>query len=337
MKFDSPLFDRIRVKPEKDRRRNPTAVLRLERLNNAATHRAPKGRPRENEYWRFCLEHVREYNHSYNYFSGMSDDAVLKYQKDAITGHRPTWKMGTGNAVPARSFGTTARDPFKVFRERLRGEEQKRERAARRPQRRAQGAERTRSRCRRRQGGDQGEVQDAGEAPPSRRQRRRPRDRGQAARDHPGLQLSEIGRFRLSETGRGCRAAGVRLPSGPGLDARERLAIAMNRMPRTDERDGPCGTAGAVRPVAARRPRRLRPRSAGDLVRAARRSSPRPSRLCHRSFMVVAWITQAMDYALAGLIGCFLFWALGVVAFRVAFSGFANDTAWFLFGALLSA
>ena len=52
-------------------------------------------------------------------------------------------------------------------------------------------------------------------------------------------------------------------------------------------------------------------------------------------FMVVAWITQAMDYALAGFVGCFLFWALGIVGFPVAFSGFANDTAWFLFGALL--
>jgi sodium-dependent dicarboxylate transporter 2/3/5 len=53
------------------------------------------------------------------------------------------------------------------------------------------------------------------------------------------------------------------------------------------------------------------------------------------AFMVVAWITQAMDYALAGFIGCFLFWALGIVRFPVAFSGFANDTSWFLFGALL--
>jgi solute carrier family 13 (sodium-dependent dicarboxylate transporter), member 2/3/5 len=52
-------------------------------------------------------------------------------------------------------------------------------------------------------------------------------------------------------------------------------------------------------------------------------------------FMVAAWITRAMEYALTGLIGCFLFWALGVVRFPVAFSGFANDTAWFLFGALL--
>src|ERR1700760_589110 len=53
------------------------------------------------------------------------------------------------------------------------------------------------------------------------------------------------------------------------------------------------------------------------------------------SFMVLAWITQAMEFAIAGLVGCFLFWALRVVPFNVAFSGFANDTAWFLFAALL--
>jgi solute carrier family 13 (sodium-dependent dicarboxylate transporter), member 2/3/5 len=52
-------------------------------------------------------------------------------------------------------------------------------------------------------------------------------------------------------------------------------------------------------------------------------------------FMVVGWITRALDYTVTGLIGCFLFWALGVVRFPVAFSGFANDTAWFLFSALL--
>src|SRR6266571_697330 len=53
------------------------------------------------------------------------------------------------------------------------------------------------------------------------------------------------------------------------------------------------------------------------------------------SFMIVTWITEAMDYALAGLIGCYLFWALNVVTFSVAFSGFATDTPWFLFGATL--
>jgi curved DNA-binding protein CbpA len=117
MKFDSPLFDRIRVKPAEDRSRPADApCCQWKGCGNTATHRAPKGRMRENEYWRFCLEHVREYNHSYNYFSGMSEDAVMKSQKDAHTGHRPTWKMGMGNPGNA-SIGPDARDPFNVFRE----------------------------------------------------------------------------------------------------------------------------------------------------------------------------------------------------------------------------
>lgn len=53
------------------------------------------------------------------------------------------------------------------------------------------------------------------------------------------------------------------------------------------------------------------------------------------SFMILAWITEVTDYAVSGLIGCYLFWALGVVPFGVAFRGFATDTAWFLFGAIL--
>jgi len=53
------------------------------------------------------------------------------------------------------------------------------------------------------------------------------------------------------------------------------------------------------------------------------------------SFIIVAWITEALDHALTGLIGCYLYWALGVVKFETAFSGFADDTPWFLFGAVL--
>jgi len=128
MKFDSPLFDRIRVKPGEDRR------LAAERpccewpnCPQSATHRAPKGRNREREYWRFCLDHVRVYNQSYNFFAGMSDDAVARYQKDAVTGHLPTWKIGMiGGAGAGRSKAGAGRfhaeglgpdDPFDVLRE----------------------------------------------------------------------------------------------------------------------------------------------------------------------------------------------------------------------------
>jgi DnaJ domain len=126
MKFDSPLYDRIRVKPAEDRR------LQVERpccdwpnCAEQASHRAPKGRGRENEYWRFCLTHVREYNQSYDFFAGMSDDAVARYQKDALTGHLPTWRMGAvggkkrtkGRIGQFFDEGTGAADPFDILRE----------------------------------------------------------------------------------------------------------------------------------------------------------------------------------------------------------------------------
>ncbi len=128
MKTNSPLFDRIRVKPEQDRRvKTDLPACQWPDCDAPATHRAPKGRLRASEYWRFCLDHVREYNNSYNFFAGMSDDAIAKYQKEDITGHRPTWKMGSvGGGVGGRrrkgrraSAGPGdagwADDPFDLF------------------------------------------------------------------------------------------------------------------------------------------------------------------------------------------------------------------------------
>jgi hypothetical protein len=127
MKPNSPLFDSIRVKPDKDRRlRTDLPPCQWPRCEAPATHRAPKGRLQAAEYWRFCLEHVREYNNSYNFFAGMTDDAVAQYQKEAVTGHRPTWKMGSiggKRAAPRRARGGfraaewEAADPFSMLGE----------------------------------------------------------------------------------------------------------------------------------------------------------------------------------------------------------------------------
>lgn len=130
MKVDSSIFDRIRVKPDKDRRvKTGGPACQWHGCKEKASHRAPKGRGSENQYWQFCLDHVREYNHSYNFFAGMSDAAVMAYQKDSITGHRPTWKMGTGksNVKPDLSGLSGHNDPFGLFGEGMRAEQKARE------------------------------------------------------------------------------------------------------------------------------------------------------------------------------------------------------------------
>jgi len=78
------------------------------------------GRLREGQYFCFCLDHVREYNASYNYFQGMTDADVARYQKDAVIGHRPTWAMGAnGSGRGFREDGvdpTGFTDPLGIFR-----------------------------------------------------------------------------------------------------------------------------------------------------------------------------------------------------------------------------
>lgn len=80
------------------------------------------GRLREGQYFCFCLEHVREYNNSYNYFNGMSDEAVARYLKDATVGHRPTWSMGVkrgANGFRADGQGPGSfSDPLGTYRQR---------------------------------------------------------------------------------------------------------------------------------------------------------------------------------------------------------------------------
>ena len=51
-------------------------------------------------------------------------------------------------------------------------------------------------------------------------------------------------------------------------------------------------------------------------------------------FMIVSWMTQVLDHGIAGILGCFLFWMFGIVRFETAFSGFADTSPWFLFGAI---
>ena len=129
MKLNSTYFDKIRIdsgEPRSKPKRQPRPRLcEMSGCTAAGTHKAPKGRQAEGDYYWFCLDHVREYNKSYNYFSGMNDAAIQAFQKDATIGHRPTWQMGANAArgdTPlserrAGGFAWTGRtdDPFRVL------------------------------------------------------------------------------------------------------------------------------------------------------------------------------------------------------------------------------
>jgi curved DNA-binding protein CbpA len=119
----SKFFDSIRIKPNKlsakaqARAKEESIMCEWAGCKNKGPHRAPKGRENSREYFHFCLDHVREYNQAYNFFQGMNPEDVAKYQKDALTGHRPTWKMGANSGAKGESAFDTAADPLQMFAE----------------------------------------------------------------------------------------------------------------------------------------------------------------------------------------------------------------------------
>src|SRR6266446_5196373 len=52
------------------------------------------------------------------------------------------------------------------------------------------------------------------------------------------------------------------------------------------------------------------------------------------AMLILAWMTEVMEYASAGLVGLFLFWVFGIAKPEVIFSGFVNDASWFYIGAV---
>lgn len=59
-------------------------------------YRAPRSRDDPKACYWFCLEHVRTYNRSWNYFADMTPNEIEMYLRDDVTGHRPTWPFGVG-------------------------------------------------------------------------------------------------------------------------------------------------------------------------------------------------------------------------------------------------
>ncbi len=97
MKLESKYFDSIRVGSKRQqgaKKETRAPECQWKGCDKPGLHKAPKGRGRDGEYFQFCVDHVRQYNQEYNYFDGMSDAEVNNFRKDALTGHRPTWKTG---------------------------------------------------------------------------------------------------------------------------------------------------------------------------------------------------------------------------------------------------
>jgi len=114
MKLNSKYFDEIRSKKTKKAKvRNCESIGCSESGDYVAKNKNGK----TNYY---CIEHIKLFNKSYNFFSDMSEDEIIDFQTSSMTGHRPTWKMSSNNNTEQKKYSdfsakTKFNDPFGFF------------------------------------------------------------------------------------------------------------------------------------------------------------------------------------------------------------------------------
>ena len=105
MKLNSKYFDRIRTRRKANRKPKsaPAPVCQWDGCEKQGVHRAPVGRNAEGAVFHVLLR-AREANTTRATIisPGLSDTEVARYQKEAMTGHRPTWTMGVNKDARMR-------------------------------------------------------------------------------------------------------------------------------------------------------------------------------------------------------------------------------------------
>jgi len=78
--------------------KNANRICDNENCSDPGKYKAPKSRLNLESYYYFCLNHVKEYNKSWNFYKGLSVNEIeLSIRKDTVW-DRPSWPLN-GNPV----------------------------------------------------------------------------------------------------------------------------------------------------------------------------------------------------------------------------------------------
>tara|TARA_B110000238_G_scaffold105052_1_gene114438 strand:- start:2 stop:535 length:534 start_codon:yes stop_codon:yes gene_type:complete len=79
----------------KEQQKNIDRVCNNPDCNELGIYPAPKSRNNLKDYYYFCIDHVRDFNKSWNYFAGLNEEELEVEIRKAVTWDRPSWKFGT--------------------------------------------------------------------------------------------------------------------------------------------------------------------------------------------------------------------------------------------------
>ena len=80
--------------------------------NEIGEYKAPVEKDNSKKYRMLCLEHVKEFNKNWNYFSGMNNDQVIDFLKSDMIWHKPTQSFSSSDNFFKVLWNNTLKDEF---------------------------------------------------------------------------------------------------------------------------------------------------------------------------------------------------------------------------------
>ena len=83
------------------------------KCNKPGEYKAPVEKDNSKEYRLLCLDHVKEFNKNWNYFSGMTDSEIYNFLKSDKTWHKPTQSFGSSDNIFKVLWKNALNDEYK--------------------------------------------------------------------------------------------------------------------------------------------------------------------------------------------------------------------------------
>ena len=75
-------------------------------------YKAPVEKDNSKKFRMLCLEHVKEFNKNWNYFSGMNDDQIMSFLKSDMIWHKPTQSFSSSDNFFKVLWNNALKDEF---------------------------------------------------------------------------------------------------------------------------------------------------------------------------------------------------------------------------------
>ena len=91
-------------------------ICEWNKCNKPGEFKAPVEKDNSKKFRMLCLQHIKEFNKNWNYFSGMNDDQIMEFIKSDMIWHKPTQSFSSSDNFFKILWNNALKDETQKFK-----------------------------------------------------------------------------------------------------------------------------------------------------------------------------------------------------------------------------